>query len=172
MPGPRWASIAFDCANKAPANSAASAPVAAPRHNTANVARTRRGRIIVSLSESGPIGPRHALRADVPGAAGLCESASKPRADRWRRGSENTRLRDGNAFERHFQSLDVRRHLEGGRALDLLGHDQLPEALGEVLHPLFLADADRVAQLRVLLVEDQPADRGVGPHDLDGRDAG
>src|SRR5512135_496566 len=99
MPGPRWASIAFDCANRAPANSAASAPVAAPRHNTANVARTRRGRIIVPLSESVLIDPRHALRADVPGAAGLGEPASGPRTRRWRRGSENTRLRDGNPFE-------------------------------------------------------------------------
>ena len=37
--------------------------------------------------------------------------------------------------------------------------DQVLQAHGEVLHPLFLADADGVGQLLVLLFEDQLADR-------------
>ena len=54
--------------------------------------------------------------------------------------------------------FDVRRDLERRRALDLLRQDELSQALGEVLHPFFLADPDRVAELGVLFGEDQLAD--------------
>ena len=57
-----------------------------------------------------------------------------------------------------FKLLGVGGDLEGGGPLDLLGDDELPQALGEVHHPFFLADPDRVAQLDVFLVEDQLAD--------------
>ena len=59
--------------------------------------------------------------------------------------------------------------LEGDRALDFLINHELPQALGEVHHALFPADPDGVAELAVLLVENQLPDRGIVPHDLEGR---
>ena len=71
-----------------------------------------------------------------------------------------------------FKDSTLGRDLEGGRPLDLLFLDELLEALGEVLHPLFLADPDGVGELDVAFGPDQLADGRVGPEDLDGRDAG
>ncbi len=62
---------------------------------------------------------------------------------------ENTRPCDVNPFECHFQSFHARRDFECRSAFDPLVDDELAQALGEVLHPLFLTDPDRVAELGV-----------------------
>src|SRR5262249_46491501 len=68
--------------------------------------------------------------------------------------SEDALLGELDALEHHPEGLRVRCDLEGRGPLDLLGDDELPQALGEVDLPLFLAHPDGLAQLDVVLVED------------------
>ena len=100
-----------------PASSAASAPAAAPRISRANVARTRRGRIIADLSSG------RGSSADDRLAAGC--ASGRPGSPAMSRGSSRLRgYQVGRSLiplRAIFKLSTFGRDLEGRRPLDLLG---------------------------------------------------
>ena len=74
-------------------------------------------------------------------------------------------------FKAIFNASGLGATLNAVAQLDFLVDHEQPQALGEIHHAFFLADADGVAELGVFLVEDQLPDGGIGPHDLVGRNS-